>query len=78
MMAWQWMLRSTALEIQVELEKEDSQRINTAPKYRVQVFKLGDRVWVERPHPLGTQRTKTWYGTSPQRWWTRWVRIPTR
>ena len=33
----------------------------SAPKSEPHKFRLGDPVWVLRPRPLGTHRTKTWF-----------------
>ena len=43
------------------LEKEHAKRQDKAPKGPVTSFKVGGHVWVERPRPLGTHQTKTWY-----------------
>ena len=43
------------------LEKEHAKRHDKAPKGPVTSFKVGGHVWVERPRPLGTHWTKTWY-----------------
>ena len=50
-MAWR---ETTAREICQQLEKE------TAPKSAAHKFRTGDPVWVLRPRPMGTHRTKTW------------------
>ena len=51
---------TTAREIRQQLEKEHSERAKTAPKTAAHNFRLGDPVWMLRPRPMGTHRTKTW------------------
>ena len=51
----------TAKLVKDAFEKEHAKRQDKAPKRPVTSFKVGGNVWVERPRPLGTHRTKTWY-----------------
>ena len=51
----------TAPEIRQQLEKEHAERQKSAPSSTAQKFRVGDPVWVIRPRPLGTHRTKTWF-----------------
>ena len=51
----------TEREVRQEREKEHSERAKTAPSSEPQVFKVGDLVRVERPRPLGTHLTQTWF-----------------
>ena len=53
---------TTAREIRQHLEKEHAVRAITAPKSAPHKFRVGDPVWVLRPRPMGTHRTKTWFG----------------
>ena len=50
-----------AREIRQLLEKEHVVRAKTALKSTAHTFRVGDPVWVLRPLPLGTHRTKTWF-----------------
>ena len=43
------------------LAKEHAKRQDKTPKGPITSFKFGGHVWVERPRPLGTHRTRTWY-----------------
>ena len=52
---------ATAQDIRQQLEKEDAERQTSAPSSTAQTFRVGDPVWVIRPRPLGTHRTKTWF-----------------
>ena len=36
-------------------------RAKTAPKSAAQKFRIGDPVWVLRPRPMRTHRSKTWF-----------------
>ena len=51
----------TEREVRAALEKEHSERAKSAPSSSVEVYKVGSPVWVERPRPLGTHRTKSWF-----------------
>ena len=51
----------TARDIRQQLEKEHAERQKSAPSPTAQKFRVGDPVWVIRPRPMGTQRTKTWF-----------------
>ena len=44
-----------------QLEKEHAERQKSAPSSTAQKFRVGDPVWVIRPRPMGTHRTKTWF-----------------
>ena len=59
----------TAKLVKDALEKEHAKRQDKTPKRPLTSFKVGGYVWVERPRPLGTDRTKTWYtpGKIPNR-----------
>ena len=46
-------------------------RQKSAPSLTAQKFRVGDPVWVIRPRPMGTHRTKT------KRWSAGLVRTPT-
>ena len=52
---------TTAQEIRQQLEEEHAVRAKTAPRSAAQKFRVGDPVWVLRPRPMGTYRTKTWF-----------------
>ena len=52
---------ATARDIRQQLEKEHAGRQKSAPSSTAQKFRVGDPVWVIRPRPMGTQRTKTWF-----------------
>ena len=52
---------TTAREICQQLEKKHAVRAKTAPKSAPHKFRVGDPVWVLRPRPMGTDRTKTWF-----------------
>ena len=43
------------------LKKEPAKQQDKTVKSPVTCFKVGGHVWVQRPRPLGTHRTKTWY-----------------
>ena len=49
--------------IKMQLEKEHAEHQKSAPSSTAQKFRVGDPVWVIRPRPLGTHRTKTWFTT---------------
>ena len=51
----------TARDIRQQLEKEHAERQQSAPSSTAQKFRVGDPVWVIRPRPMGTHRTKTWF-----------------
>ena len=51
----------TARDIRQQLEKEHAERQKSAPSSTAQKFRVGDPVWVIRPRPMGTHRTKTWF-----------------
>ena len=51
----------TARNIRQQLEKEHAERQKSAPSSTAQKFRVGDPVWVIRPRPMGTHRTKTWF-----------------
>ena len=36
-------------------------RANSAPRSAPHKFRVGDPVWLLRPRPMGTHRTKTWF-----------------
>ena len=50
-----------AWEICQQLEKEHAVQAKTAPKSAAHKFRVGDPVWVLRPRPMGTHRTKPWF-----------------
>ena len=50
---------ATARDIRQQLEKEHAERQKSAPSSTAHTFRVGDPVWVIRPRPMGTQRTKT-------------------
>ena len=52
---------ATAQDIHQQLEKEHAERQKSAPSSTAQKFRVGDPVWVIRPRPMGTHRTKTWF-----------------
>ena len=52
---------ATARDIRQQLEKEHAERQESAPSSTAQKFKVGVPVWVIRPRPMGTHRTKTWF-----------------
>ena len=52
---------ATAGDIRQQLEKEHAVRQKSAPSSTAQKFRVGDPVWVIRPRPMGTHRTKTWF-----------------
>ena len=68
--------QATARDIRQQLEKEHAERQKSAPSSTAQKFRVGDPVWVIRPRPMGTHRTKTWV-THPERWSAGLVRTPT-
>ena len=49
---------ATARDIRQQLEKEHAGRHKSAPSLTAQTFRVGDPVWVIRPRPMGTHRTK--------------------
>ena len=51
----------TARDIRQQLEKEHAERQKSAPSSTAQKFRVGDPMWVIRPRPMGTHRTKTWF-----------------
>ena len=51
----------TAKLVKDAFEKEHVKWQDKTPKGPVTSFKVEGHVWVERPRPLGTHRTKTWY-----------------
>ena len=51
----------TARDICQQLEKEHAERQKSAPSSTAQKFRVGNPVWVIRPRPMGTHRTKTWF-----------------
>ena len=81
-MAWLWMpgeffarQEQTARDIRQQLEKEHAERQKSAPSSTAQKFRVGDPVWVIRPRPMGTHRTRP--GSHPARWSAGLVRTPT-
>ena len=52
---------ATARDIRQQLEKEHAVRRKFTPSCTAQKFRVGDPVWVIRPRPMGTHRTKTWF-----------------
>ena len=56
--AWQ---EATARDIRQQLEKEHAERQKSTPSWTAQKFRVRDPVWVIRPRPMGTHRTKTWF-----------------
>ena len=52
---------ATARDIREQLEKEHAERQKSAPSSTAQEFMVGDPVWLIRPRPMGTHRTKTWF-----------------
>ena len=63
---------ATARDIRQQLEKEHAERQKSARSSTAQKFRVGDAVWVIRPRPMGTHRTKTWFtpGEVVRRWVT--------
>ena len=62
---------ATARDIRQQLEKEHAERQKSAPSSTAQKLRVGDPVWVIRPRPMGTHRTKTLVHTrrgGPQDW----------
>ena len=53
--------KATVRDIRQPLEKEHAERQKSAPSSTAQKFRVGDPVWVIRPRPMGTHRTKTWF-----------------
>ena len=53
---------ATARDIRQQLEREHAVRQKSAPSLTAQKFRVGDPVWVIRPRPMGTHRTRTWFG----------------
>ena len=51
----------TARDIRQQLEKEHAERQKSVPSWTAQKIRVGDPVWVIRPRPMGTHRTKTWF-----------------
>ena len=51
----------TARDIRQQHEKEQAERQKSAPSSTAQKLRVGDPVWVIRPRPMGTHRTKTWF-----------------
>ena len=51
----------TARDIRQQLEKEHAERQKSAPSSTALKCRVGDPVWVIRPRPMGTHRTKTWF-----------------
>ena len=52
---------ATARDICQQLEKEHAEPQKSAPSSTAQKFRVEDPVWVIRPRPMGTHRTKTWF-----------------
>ena len=52
---------ATTRDIRQQLEKEHAERQKSAPSSTAQKFRVGDPVWVIRPRPLGTHRTRKWF-----------------
>ena len=52
---------ATARDIRQQLAKEHAVRQKSTPSSTAQEFRVGDPVWVIRPRPMGTHRTKTWF-----------------
>ena len=52
---------ATARDIRQQLGKGHAERQKSAPSSTAQKFRVGDPVWVIRPRPMGTHRTKTWF-----------------
>ena len=52
---------ATARNIRQQLEKEHAERQKSAPSSTSEKFRVRDPVWVIRPRPMGTHRTKTWF-----------------
>ena len=52
---------ATARDMRQQLDKEHAERQKSAPGSTAQTFRVGDPVWVIRPRPMGTHRTKTWF-----------------
>ena len=50
---------ATARDIRQHLEQEHAERQKSALSSTAQKFRVGDPVWVIRPRPMGTHRTKT-------------------
>ena len=53
--------KTTKQDIRQHLEREHAVRAKTAPKSAAQEYRVVDPLWVLRPRPLGTHRTKTWF-----------------
>ena len=52
---------ATARDIRQQLEKEHAECQKSALSSTAHKFRVGDPVWVIRPRPMGTHRTKTWF-----------------
>ena len=52
---------NTAKLVKAALEKEHAKRQHKTLKGPVTYFKVGGHVWAERPRPLDTSQTETWY-----------------
>ena len=52
---------ATARDIRQQLEKEHAEYQESGPSSTAQKVRVGDPVWVIRPRPMGTHRTKTWF-----------------
>ena len=52
---------ATVRDIRQQLQREHAVRQKSAPSSTAQKFRLGDPVWVIRPRPMVTHRTKTWF-----------------
>ena len=52
---------ATAPDIRQQLEMEHAVRQKSAPSSTALNFRVGNQVWLIRPRPMGTHRTKTWF-----------------
>ena len=52
---------ATARDIRQQLEREHAERQKSALSSTAQTFRVRDPVWMIRPCPMGTDRTKTWF-----------------
>ena len=52
---------ATARDIRQQLKKEHAERQKSALGSTAQKLRVRDPVWVIRPRPMGTHRTKTWF-----------------
>ena len=54
-------MADTHEQVRKALEEDHEKRRKLAPRSPTSTYKNGDHVWVLRPRPMGTHRTKTWW-----------------